>query len=60
MTNMTRDEALEALHSEATYRKRRVTVVCRCYVSGEWLYDLRYESGKIIQYVPARKVRDVQ
>lgn len=44
------------LQAVVNYRKRPATVVGRCYVSNEWLYDLRLPSGKIVQYVPERMV----
>lgn len=45
------------LNSTVTWRGRAVTIVGRCYVDGEWLYDLRAANGKITRYIPARLVK---
>lgn len=47
------------LLTKVTYRGRLATIVSRCYVSGEWLYGLRFPSGKIIDYIPGSKLKVV-
>lgn len=45
------------LSTEVTYRGRTVTVIGRCFVGGEWLYQIRTASGKIVDYVPGRMLK---
>lgn len=41
------------LSTTAYYRNRPVTIIGRCFLDG-WVYQIRFASGKIVDYVPHR------
>ena len=46
-----------ALQTPVKYKGRRATVMGSCFIGGEWVYQLRFASGKIVDYVPGRMLR---
>jgi len=42
------------LNTIVKFRGRPVTIVSRCYVAPDWLYGVRFKSGKVVDYIPGR------
>lgn len=47
------------LGATVVYSGRTVKIVSRCYVGGEWLYGLRFKSGRLVDYIPHSSLKPV-
>jgi hypothetical protein len=47
------------LNIKVRYHGITATIIGRCYAGEQWLYDLRTESGELINYVPHDRLRGV-